>query len=962
MKSFLTAVSADLMNKFGNDLSHVAVVFPNKRAELFMNESIAELTTKPVWSPTYTTISSLMRQMSPLRVADPIELICRLYPIYCKIKGIGEDEESLDQFYSWGEIMISDFDDIDKNLVEADKLFRNIKELGEIEFDYLEEERETIETFFSKLNKSRTTLQTRFVSTWNVMLPIYEEYMKALKEQEIGYEGMVYRDAIKNFNPEKLEYEKYVFVGFNVLSKVEKELFRKIKDCGKAMFYWDYDNYYTTDNTQHEAGVFIRENLKEFGCEFTPDNALYNNFRNKKITIVKAATENVQARMLNQWISKNKSEKENETAVVLCDESLLAPVMHSIPDNVHDMNITMGYPLKGTPISSMITALLDLQHSLEGKDAVENPEFLVKVLRHPYAVLLTEKSQELLNFMVKNQGIHKLSELKEKISNIDFLLKPISCNEELIDWLIDSVSIIAHNMNPSEEDKESDNDEAEKEERTDYMRQLSNESLFKTFTTLNRLKGLIESGLLSINQYTLNKLIYQLISTQSIPFHGEPAIGLQILGVLETRNIDFRNIAMLSVNEGKLPKGNSNVSFIPYIMRQPFGLTTIERKISVYAYYFYRLLQRAENITLVYNSTVTTNDKGEQSRFLLQLMSEFDGTIEHQTLVSEQNTTSSEEKTDITKTREHVEGLKRRYERGYLSPSALNTYLNCSRKFYYRYIKNIKEPEEISFEFDNRVFGLVFHKAAELIYTDFGKDVISKEKLQNLADSKSQPILEQYVKRAINDELYRLQMEDAKKMEFNGMQNLSIEAVVYFLRRLLKIDSQLDQLRVYELESDHFYDFNVKTEDGNFKLKVGGRIDRMDVVEDNGKTLRIVDYKTGSENNDIAAINELFNKENGRDGYALQACLYASIMSKKEPNMKVTPLLVHINKPKDNHEAVLTINKDPISDFSKYVAEFDEALKAKLSEIFDTRKPFTRATDEKTCSYCPYKLICEKNK
>ena len=956
MNSFLSAVSADLKDKFGQDLSRVAVVFPNKRASLFMNERLAEQTDKPVWSPSYTTISSLMRSMSELKTADPIELVCRLYPIYCRIKGT---DESLDQFFSWGEVMVSDFDDIDKNLVDADQLFRNIKELSELETDFLTEEQKNIKAFFGKIENNRTELQQRFASTWEIMKPLYTEFRTALKSEGLGYEGMVYRNAVSSFSAEALEYDKYAFVGFNVLSNVEKELFRKIKAEGKALFYWDYDHFYTRENKQHEAGLFIRENLKEFGCEFSDDNPIYDNYRNKKITIAKAPTENIQARMLNEWIPQNMTERENETAVVLCDESLLAPVMHSIPDSIRQMNITMGYPLKGTPVSSLLMNLLDLQRAIGNSDSLTNPEPLVDILRHPYAAYLTENGNELLNYLVHNNGIHKLDRLTEKAPDLEATLKPKTSNTETIGWLMETIHTVAQNINRKEGDEE-EGDESEKDEN--YMEQLTNESLFKAYTLLNRLKGLIDDGLLDVNQYTLNKLIYQLVSAQSIPFHGEPAIGLQILGVLETRNLDFRNIIMLSTNEGKLPKQGTEVSFIPYIMRQPYGMTTIERRISVYAYYFYRLLQRAENVTFVYNSTVDNSNKGEQSRFLLQLLAEYPGEISKLDLTATQSIAAQTELCDIEKTDEHVGMLRRRYcNGGYLSPSALNTYLSCPRKFFYRYIRNIQEPEELTLDFDNRTLGLVFHKAAELIYQKYKGKQVPREELVRLTDKRAKPELEEYVKQAINDEMFRLEDNGIREMRFNGVQNLNIEAIVYYLQRLLRMDSKLKDLRIYELESDRYHEFPAKIGDESVKVKVGGRIDRMDIVDMEGDTLRVVDYKTGKENKDIACIGDLFDKEKERDAYALQACLYSSIMKKKEPNLKVIPLLVHINKPKDNTEAILTIDKQTVTDFDKYIADFDNILSGKLSEIFDKHKPFTRATDKQTCEYCVYRMLCEKN-
>lgn len=608
MQSFLQLVAHDLYAKIGNDLSRTVLIFPNKRANLFFNEYLAGESDQPIWSPAAMSISDLFQKLSVQKTGDPIRLVCELYKVF---KEETESQETLDDFYFWGELLISDFDDVDKNLVDADKLFSNLQDLKSLmdDYEFLDrEQEEAIQQFFRNFSiERRTELKEKFISLWDKLGTIYHHYRKNLTELGIAYEGMLYRNVIEQLDTDQLKYDKYIFVGFNVLNKVEKEFFRKLQKADKAIFYWDYDIFYTQQIKKHEAGEFINRNLKDFPNEL-PASYFDSLKKPKKIRYISASTENAQARFLPEWIRTTfSSDNEKENAVVLCNEALLLPVLHSIPEEVKNVNITMGFPLAQTPVYSFINAAMELQTNGYRFDTGRfTYETVSAILKHPYTRQLSTKADIIERELTKTNRFYPLpSELKqdEFLAN---LFTPRNGIKELCDYLIGLIKDISTLYR-----KEG--------EYNDIFNQLYRESLFQSFLKINRLYSLIESGELNIQTHTLKRLISKVLTSSNIPFHGEPAIGMQVMGVLETRNLDFRNLVMLSLNEGQLPKTGGESSFIPYNLRKAFGMTTIEHKNAVYAYYFYRLIQRAENITLLYNTSSDGLNRGEESRFMLQL-------------------------------------------------------------------------------------------------------------------------------------------------------------------------------------------------------------------------------------------------------------------------------------------------------------------------------------------------------
>ncbi len=959
MESFLKLVAADLYKHTEGNLAHTAVVFPNKRAGLFFNEYLAQESDSPIWSPAYVSISELFRSLSPWEVGDPVKLVCELYKIFRRET---QSTETLDDFYFWGEMLISDFDDADKNRVDTDKLFSNLQDLRNIMDDYTfidDEQEEAIRQFFQNFSiERRTALKERFISLWNVLGNIYKGFRESLASQNIAYEGMMYRHVIEHLDVDKLPYEKYVFVGFNVLNKVEHTLFTQLKDAGKAVFYWDYDEFYMKENRQavtHEAGEFIRRNLRDFPSPLSGE--LFKNLsKPKEVHYIASSTENAQARYLPQWIRNNLTTPEKETAVVLCNEALLQPVLHSLPAEVKHVNITMGFPLSQTPVYSFLIALLELHtHGFNFKSGRYTFQSVVTLLKHPYTRQLTGQAELLEKELTRNNRFYPLPGELGKDEFLTRLFTPLSGNLNLCIRLSETLQQVASIYQANTSGTED----------TDAFNQLYRESLFKAYTTINRFRTLIEEDELTVQSETFRRLLVKVLSATNIPFHGEPAIGMQVMGVLETRNLDFRHLVLLSVNEGQLPKSGGDSSFIPYNLRKAFGMTTIEHKIAVYAYYFYRLLQRAERITLMYNTSSDGLNRGEWSRFMLQFLIEWPHPITRQFLEAGQSPQGTSPIT-VEKTPDVMRRMQSLFDvranpKAKFSPSALNYYLDCPLKFYYRYVAGLSAPDEVSAEIDSATFGSIFHYAAEHIYKDLtthGK-VINKEALETLL--RNEVKLQDYVDTAFKKLFFNVPQNE--KPEYNGVQLINSAVIARYLKQLLQNDLRYAPFTFIASEMEVDEPIDIQTPKGVIKSRIGGIIDRMDSKDG---TLRIVDYKTGGDADTPPHVESLFIPDKKRSNHVFQTFLYAAIMCRKQPTMKIAPALLYIHRAAtETYSPVIQMGeprkpKEAVEDFSKYEKEYRERLQGLLEEIFNPEKSFTQTEIIEKCTYCDFKALCKR--
>ena len=875
MKSFLEHVAEDLLTRYGTNLSRVAVVFPNKRASLFLNEHLARLAGKPIWSPSYITISDLFRSHSSLQVADPILLVCELHRVFTACTGI---DETLDHFYGWGQLLLSDFDDLDKNMAPADKVLANLRDIHELDdTSYLTpEQREMIKRFFSNFSDEHNSeLKERFLRLWSHIGEIYHQFNTLLAEKQLAYEGALYRQVATDENID-FEYDTYVFIGFNLLQQVEQTLFRRLEQQGKAIFYQDTD-------------------------EVPPQHINY----------ISAPTENIQARYISEWLNADRIRDGRRTAIVLCNEGLLQTVIHCLPENVDKVNITTGYPLSQTSIASLVNTLINMQvHGYSFRKQMFTRRWVESIKRHPYASIMPQ----------------------------DFAQERYTEIQPLLHWLINITQTIATSKSPIIDSP------------------LDTESLFRMYTLLNRLSGLVDSDILKVDIITLQRLIGQLITSTSIPFHGEPAEGIQVMGVLETRNLDFDHVLLLSCNEGNMPRGVNDTSFIPYALRKAYGLTTVDYKVAIYQHYFHRLLQRTSDVTILYNNATSDGKTAEMSRFMLQLMVENKIPISFFTLKAGQTPQLHASKA-IEKTPDVIAQMQKHFSQkeGGISPTAINNYLRCQLRFFYRYVCGIDEPDSTEDDLiDNRLFGNIFHKAAQIIYTPFISQTVTSSMLEELI--KEEVTIERAVDEAFKHEFFKITDSSRPLPPLDGLQIINREVIIKYIRQLLEVDRRFTPFRIIDLEKW------VSTEIGGYK--VGGIIDRLDSIhnpETGEDQIRVVDYKTGSRNiNSLPDVASIFTSEAIKDhsDYFLQTFLYAHIVRSRTPE-KVSPCLLFIQHAggKD-YDPTLEIDKEPVNDIATYSDEYKRLFENLLTEIFNPQLPFTPTDDRKRCETCPLASLC----
>lgn len=973
---FLKLVAKDLYEKYDGDFSKIVIVFPNNRARLFFDEYLLDVANKPVWYPCYTTIKDLFQSQSDLQVADSIKLVCLLYQAYKQVcEKEHEQVETLDSFYHWGEVLLADFEDVDSNLVEAEQLFQNIKDLASYESlpdEYLtEEQKNSIRLFFHNFNAEKTTaLKEKFLLLWRTLLPTYQLFREMLLKEHIAYEGMLKRSVVEDMKKNgtaKMTGEKYVFVGFNVLNKCERELFHRLHTAKKALFYWDVDDYYMKEQMKgkrNEAAIFMSLNLADFPNELE-DAFRVSAFEQKDrtFTIVSASTESAQAKYVEQFLQdcrKKDDYQDEQTAVVLCREPLLLSVLHSIPNKV---NVTMGLPIVQTPIYGMIQLLLEYQDLLyyytnEKKrlDSLSlSAHLIVPLLRNHFLRKAIPSICELDQRVIKDkQRFFKLKELKE----FSVLFRPAVTPNELLEWLVEILLLVA-----------------------DYFRNcktaddLYKESLYRAYTLLQRLSSLQSEKVLDISYPLLTSLIDRMLTSTSVPFTGDELKGVQVMGFLETRNLDFSNVILLSANEGTLPNSGKESSFIPYNLRKGFGMTTVEHKNALYAYYFYRLLQRAENVTFMYNISTEGSSKGQMSRFLMQLLVESGFAIERKN-VSGMVTPADTEPISVEKTAEVMDRLKKKYdlssggERAF-SPTSFISFVKCPLSFYFSYVLGLKKQDELEEEVQASEFGSIFHASMQYFY----EDVILQGRPQHLINPAEFPDdprkttdgvfvsqLNRCVEKAFRNVYFLLKDSKDPMPELSGDQLLNRDAVIRHMRRMLSIDREYAPFHVVSMENEYECTFSVDC-DGSSQVSVRlkGTIDRVDEKEG---VVRILDYKTGGSPSKLYSIERLFDP-NTDNHYALQVFLYSLLYAKKQTETVplLRPAIAYLTSCEkltdlDLKGAKDSIFPETIAATNEYLGELEETFVSHIKRLFDPSVPFHANKSPKTCKYCDFKSLC----
>jgi len=839
--------------------------------------------------------------------------------------------------------MLADFDDVDRNLAPAAQLFSLLREQRELSDDSFltDKQREALKQFFDEWNNSKpTSLRDRHVAIWSVLGNIYDKFTKQLSDKGLGYNGMIQRRVIESLDTDRLTARKYVFVGFNSLDKAERALFKAIQGTGKAMFYWDYDPAYTEGSLQHEAGRFLRDNLRDFPNEL-PRSA-FDDLPKAKLTIVETSTDNAQARFIPQWLDSlfKEGKAGRETAIVLADESLLQPVLHSIPqDKINNVNITMGYNLTETSLFSLVSALLDMQRLAARNKGRYSIQTLGRVLGNPMISALCPEAPSLLEELRRSRRMFPDTQALTAHPQLAVLFTPATDNLQLLQYLLTVFKALVPVIRERADDT--------------LFQPLNQEALYRIYTQINRLNSLMEAGNLELQTETLCRLIRSILASTTVPFHGEPAVGMQVMGLIETRNLDFRNVLLLSAQEGTLPKGSQNASFIPYNIRLAFSLTTMQDKSAVSSYNFHHLIQRAQNVTMVYNGNAEAKGigKGQISRYLLQLIVS-GRDVQRIVLKTDKTDTRSLEPLTIQKTPDVMQRLLERGQRG-LAPSALNEFMSCKLKYYYDQIACLRKPDDTDTEIDYALFGTLFHKSAEIAYNELAqKDNgnITKEMLTNLISD--QKHLEEIIKQAFDKEYFKKGSTDIK--DYSGFQTINYDVIKMYLVQILRMDAELYAPFTYlgSEKKDYRLPMTVSTPSGQeFEVILKGAIDRMDRKD--GIT-RIVDYKTGSK----------------YDEQAFQIKFYAYVVSKclerEGHRLKLAPVLIYLrnlSKP-TKEDLYYKEGKDFIYDFDAQLSqEFESELKEQISLLYNPEVPFSPTDDiEKTCRNCDYGQLCGRIK
>lgn len=974
MKYFLEHVAQQLYSEYGDKLGRQCLVFPGRRAGVFMLKHLAAAAGRALWAPAILTINDLFATCSRLRLASPEALVLELFRIYKKISG---SNEALDSFYFWGEMLINDFDETDKYLADAQALFTNITDLYNIDEKFgslTEEQTELIRQFIKNFRAGSASPEKRdFEFIWSLLYPLYKQYNETLVKKGLAYEGMIFRSAVSSLPHLPVDisgrWENFHFIGFNALNSCEAMLMKHLKQEGRAFFYWDYlhgDHY----SEYPDSLFFVKRNITDFGQDLhdrLPDEdkntsdrtiddkqAVYESAGVKKpdISITDVPSDSAQAKLLPHLLGEMNvtadSQQVDNTAIILADENLLPAVMTSIPPSVADINITMGYPFSLTVVYSLVKALLDLQETpfRHGRSWMVDYRKVMPVLTNPLINRLAGK--EAMDAVKHITGKKLVMLPADYFSPSPFLTSLFEIQRgagEVLSYLRTVIFTIAAALKEAE--KESDD-----KGRTD---KLTPEFLFHAITALNRLEVFIDDKEIMTGKSLFLRLADKVLREVRIAFRGEPLKGLQIMGMLESRALDFDNIIVLSANEGVLPRNAPLSSYIPWSLREAFGLPTIAYNDSVYAYYFSRLLGRARKVAFVYNSSAEGLRSGEMSRFLLRL--KYSNRMCPSFSSAGMNIS---QRPDIPeyheRTPEDVGALTNLYLSGpaslALSPSAVNTWLNCRMKFYYSYVCGLREPDRLTRSIDPAVLGSALHELVAGIYEPYRGRVVDKEIIDDIRKK-------QAVDSSLVEEVMRAVMYGGSMIPLCGTGLISSDILSFFLKRVLDIDRSQAPFTIISLEDRYEADRHVEVNGVRKDFRLGGKIDRIDEREG---VRRLIDYKTGKAKSEIKTLDQLFSYEAGDlNDAAMQTMIYCLVMEGKSGYERLRPVIYRLRADEgEEFRDYLTIGKEPLDDFSAVSDEFSELLDNTISDIFNPDIPFIMTSDKNRCQFCPYKNLCQR--
>ena len=964
MKPFLYQVATLFYQQYGAEIHRLAFVFPNRRAGLFFQKYLSEISEKPLFSPSILTINDLFMQLSGKHPADKIQMLFRLYELYKQRSG---SSESFDEFIYWGEMLLNDFDDIDKYMVDARMLFRNVSDLKSLDddFNYLSPEQvQVIRSFWSSFYpKGDSPNQQHFLELWEILYDLYAGLRTSLAKDGCGYDGMIFREVVEQLEKEPMSdfpFDQVVFVGLNALSVSEERLLLALQKKGVADFYWDYVGPWVTD-PENKASFFLERNLRLFPSRMQLPVTEPVQAEIRVMGVPSAIGQAKQVYPILQVLADEQQltdESALRTAIVLPDEHLLVPVLNAIPEAIQHINVTMGYPLAGTPVAALMEYILTLQKNIRYIDRVPVFYFrdVLPILNHQYVMAAApEEVSQLVKDMTAGNRIYVHAADLNRHELLSILFTPVQNTEELSDYLIhvlEALNACLRNNRPNPDDEEMISNS------TQTTADIEQEFIFHYFATVNRMKEVMREAKIEMRLDTYFRLLKRMTDLITIPFEGEPLSGLQVMGVLETRALDFDRLIILSMNEGIFPLKKAANSFIPYNLRRGFGLPTYEHQDSVWAYHFYRLIRRAKQVTLLYDTRTTGLQTGEVSRFVHQLRYHYQYPLIDELVVYDV-ASSAVPPISVQKTAE-VEKLLSDFLSGgprALSASAINTYLDCPLKFYFSVLEQIQEEDEITETVERDVFGSILHKVMEDLYAPFKGKLVTADLLKLLR--KDQPLLTGTIARAFAELFFKSPV--VRPLE--GENFLTGEMIRKYAEKILEQDARFTPF--HYIESEKKVRATITLSDKRV-VQLKGFIDRVDSLD---RVLRIVDYKTGSGKLEFESVEGLFDKEaKDRPKAVMQVFLYAWMYQQlpEYTGMPIQPAIYYLRTLfQRSFDPVVEQKKgrgkaDKVNSFQEFVADFEDKLRQCLDEIFNLDIPFTQTETGKACAYCSFRGLCGK--
>jgi len=959
MNSYIYRVAKQFYNHFDEEITKFSFVFPNRRAGIFFQKYISDMANKPLFSPEILTIDECFMAATTLKPADKTEMLFILFDIYRRISG---SNDSFDTFIYWGEVLLSDFNEADKYLINTRQMFNNLSEWKEIDYSheyFSENQINTIRQFWGSFNINQSENRESFLQIWQVLFNLYHEFRYELSNKGQAYEGMIFRNVIENLTiNESVDWfkkRKFVFIGFNALNPCEKQLMKYLNDLQIADFYWDYEAEILQD-PENPASEFYRINTTMFPSKMLiePGSEPITSKKFHHITVSSAIG---QARYMyhilnNTPVAKEDAHRLISTAIILPDENLLVPVLQSIPEKIDIVNVTMGFPLEMTPVAGLIQLIFNLRKKvrLQDNQILFHHRSVIIILNHPLIVLLSENQHAvLLDLINKENLIYSSPEFYSKDRLLSLIFRDTNA-DSFIGYLIDVLAEIDLRL------------KSHREQFSGF--ELDGSFIYQYFITVKRFEELLlkYKNRVSINIDTLINIITGLCSGISVPFVGEPLNGLQIMGVLEARGLDFENIIIPSFNEGIFPGNKFNMSYIPYHLRKGFGLPTYELNDSVVSYNFYRLLNRAKNIYFISDNRSETGNSSEVSRFLYQLKYQYKVEIKEINPYYEISATKSPElkvyKDELIRQKLMAFSEKHPDKKAF-SASSLNTYMNCPLNFYLKYVEDYNKEDEISELIESDDFGNIFHQTMANLYEIFIEKTVEVSDIEKLINNKEKIGLQ--IVKAFNTCYYKNPVKYVTTLEGNHLLIASI--VNKYVIQVLEYDKKIAPFHFISGE------MNVKgyinTRYGKMNLK--GYIDRVDEI---GGVIRIIDYKTGSGELTFKGIDQLFEIDvdySKKSTYIFQTFLYAMLYQRwKSCKKDIQPGIFFLRKIfHDDFDWKLKdisdeSDSDYIIDFSFYQKQFEEKLIKLIEDILNPEIPFYQTSQLKNCEYCDFKILCNR--